>query len=309
MATEHEQLLEDMRPRAFGVAYRMLGSASEAEDVVQESLLRLHRALESGEEIASPAAYVATVATRLAIDELRSARARRERYYGEWLPEPLLAVDDDDPARRAELSDSLSLAFLTVLERLTPEQRAVFLLREVFDYPYGEIAEVLGRTPEATRQLAVRARRQVEQGRPRFSPTREQSEELADRFFAALNGGDVKELESLLAEEVELHGDGGGKVPALARPLSGRTRVARALGAWGRLADRMGGASLEPTEVNGGPGAAFRDADGRLLGVLALEMAGGEVVSINSVVNPDKLTHLGPTANLGELVAAARVRG
>jgi RNA polymerase sigma-70 factor (TIGR02957 family) len=303
---EREMLLERLRPRAFAIAYRMLGSATEAEDVVQESLLRLHRELEAGEEIASPAAYVATIATRLSIDELRSARARRERYVGEWLPEPLLAVDDDDPARRAELSDTLSLAFLRVLERLTPEQRAVFLLREVFDYPYAEIAEVLGRSEQAARQLAVRARRQVEAGRPRFTPSREEGQELAERFVAAVNDGDVKELESLLAADVELHGDGGGKVPALARPLHGRDRAARVLGNWARVGARMVGARIEPCEVNGGPGAVFRDANGRLAGVMEIEVGDREILSVNSVVNPDKLAHLGPVANLGELLAAAR---
>ncbi len=300
------QLYEELRPRAFAIAYRMLGSATEAEDIVQESLLRLHGALEAGEDIASPAAYVATVTTRLAIDELRSARVRRERYVGEWLPEPLLAVDDEDPAQRAELSDTLSFAFLTVLERLTPEQRAVFLLREVFDYPYAEIAEVLGRSEQAARQLAVRARRQVEEGRPRFDPSTEEGEELAERFFAAVNGGDVKQLESLLAADAELHGDGGGKVPALARPLAGRDRVVRALAAWGRVGAQLTGATLEPCEVNGGLGGAFRDGDGRIVGVLALEVADGQVVGINSVVNPDKLTHLGPVGNLREILASRR---
>lgn len=306
MQTDREELLEEVRPRAFAVAYRMLGSVSEAEDVVQESLLRLHRALEDGEEIASPAAYVATVATRLAIDELRSARARRERYVGEWLPEPLLAVDDEDPAKQAELSDSLSFAFLAVLERLTPEQRAAFLLREVFDYPYSDIAEVLGRSEEAARQVAVRARAAVERERPRFETSREAEERLAEQFFAALDDGDIAGLERMLAAEVELHGDGGGKAPALARPLSGRSRVARALATWSRIGKRAGGLSIDVREVNGGPGAVFRDYDGSVISVVSLGITRGEIVSVHSVVNPDKLGHVGPVSNLKDLFERIR---
>jgi RNA polymerase sigma-70 factor (ECF subfamily) len=157
MTAHRDELLDELRPVAFAIAYRMLGSVAEAEDVVQESLLRVHRVLEAGERIASPRAYVATVATRLAIDELRSARARRETYVGGWLPEPLVARAADDPARQAERADSLSLAFLVLLESLSPEQRAVFLLRDVFDYGYGEIAEVVGKSEDNVRQLAARA--------------------------------------------------------------------------------------------------------------------------------------------------------
>ena len=163
--TTDEELYEELRPRAFAIAYRMLGSVAEAEDVVQEGLMRLHAQLEAGEEIESPQAYLSTVVTRLAIDELRSARARRETYVGEWLPEPIVADPGSDPAEQAELADSLSMAFLVVLESLTPEQRAVFLLREVFDYPYDRIAGIVGRSEDASRQLAARARRRVGRGR------------------------------------------------------------------------------------------------------------------------------------------------
>src|SRR5690349_7418814 len=199
----------------------MLGSVAEAEDVVQEALLRVHRALESGERIESPRAFVATVTTRLAIDELRSARARRERYVGEWLPEPILTDGRDDPARHAEMADSLSLAMLVLLETLSPEQRAVLLLRDVFAYGYDEIAGIIGKSEDNVRQLASRARAQVEQGRPRFQSSREQRDELARRFFGAARHGDLAGLEALLAHDVVLTGDGGGKVPALARPLRG----------------------------------------------------------------------------------------
>ena len=228
-AGSSEELLDELRPVSFAIAYRMLGSVAEAEDVVQESLLRVHRAVEAGERIDSPRAFVATITTRLAIDELRSARARRERYVGEWLPEPILTDSLDDPAQHAEIADSLSMAMLVLLETLSPEQRAVLLLRDVFDYGYGEIAGIVGKNEDNVRQLASRARAHVEAGRPRFQTSREQRDELARRFFAAATEGDLAGLEALLAHDVVLTGDGGGKVPALARPLQGRHRVARAL--------------------------------------------------------------------------------
>ncbi|HEY1277740.1 MAG TPA: RNA polymerase sigma-70 factor [Thermoleophilaceae bacterium] len=304
--TDRERLLDELRPVAFAIAYRMLGSVSEAEDVVQEALLRVHGALDSGERIASPRAFVATVTTRLAINELRSARARRERYFGEWLPEPIITEGQDDPARHAETADSLSLAMLVLLESLSPEQRAVLLLHDVFDYGYAEIARIVGKSEPAVRQLGVRARRRVEQGRPRFQTTREQQDELAARFFAAAERGDLAALEALLADDVELTGDGGGKVPAAERPLRGRGRVARAAVTWMGRAGRIRGVSLRPVEVNGGPGGLFLDPDGRLLGVCALEVAGGQITSIAGIVNPDKLAHLGPVGDFTSLLRSAR---
>src|SRR5919109_622277 len=224
--TDREQLLDELGRVAFAMAYRMLGSVSEAEDVVQEALLRVHQALDAGERIASPRAFVATVTTRVAINELRSARARREHYVGEWLPEPIITDGDDDPARHAETADSLSVSMLVLLESLSPEQRAVLLLHDVFDYPFSDVAQIVGKSEEAARQLATRARKHVEQRRPRFQTTREQQEELAARFFAAAEQGDLAGLEALLASDVSLTGDGGGKVPALAQVLRGRSRVA-----------------------------------------------------------------------------------
>ncbi|HEX2411804.1 MAG TPA: RNA polymerase sigma-70 factor [Solirubrobacteraceae bacterium] len=306
MSGASEELLAELRPRAFGIAYRMLGSVAEAEDVVQEALLRLHRALEQGERIESPGAYVATVATRLAIDGLRSARARRERYTGEWLPEPLVTDAADDPARQAEMADSLSLAFLVLLESLSPEQRAVLLLRDVFDYGYDEIAQIVGKSEANARQLAARARRHVGERRPRFEISQRKREELADRFFAAAREGDLAGLEALLAHDVELHGDGGGKVPALARAVQGRSRVARTLLAWMRQGSRIAGASLRQVEINGEPGALLLDREGNLIGVWSLEIAGGEIRSLRSVVNPDKLGHLGPVADVQALLGGSR---
>jgi RNA polymerase sigma-70 factor (TIGR02957 family) len=304
--SDREQLLDELRPASFAIAYRMLGSVSEAEDVVQEALIRLDRVLCDGEQIASPRAFLATVTTRLAINQLRSARARRERYVGDWLPEPIITDPSNDPAQQAQMADSLSLAMLVLLESLSPEQRAVLLLHDVFDYAYPEIAAIVGKSEDNVRQLATRARRHVAQRRPRFQTTREQRDELAQRFFAAATRGDLAGLEALLAHDVKLTGDGGGKVPALARSLRGRNRVARTLINWVRIGSRVPGVSAQPVEVNGGAGALFRDAQQRVLGVWALEIADDEIKSINSIVNPDKLAHLGPLGDVRSVLESAR---
>jgi RNA polymerase sigma-70 factor (TIGR02957 family) len=301
------ELYEELRPKAFGIAYRMLGSVSEAEDVVQEAFLRLHRELEGGARIESPEAYLVTVVTRLGIDELRSARARREVYVGEWLPEPIFTAEDDDPARHAEIADSLSVGLLVLLETLSPEQRAVFLLREVFEYPYERIAEILGKTAAAVRQLAVRARRHVATREPRFETSREQRERLTHRFFEAFEKGDLAKLEGLLADDVTLRGDGGGKAPALARSIRGRAHVARTLLAWARLAERFAG-TLHQVKVNGESGAMTLDSDGKLISVITIEVAQGEVQAVNSLVNPEKLRHLGPVGDMRALLEESRKR-
>jgi RNA polymerase sigma-70 factor (TIGR02957 family) len=295
----NEDLYADLRPAAFAVAYRMLGSVSEAEDAVQEGFLRLHRAVTEGAEIESPRAYLTAVVTRICIDQLRSARVRRETYVGEWLPEPLV---DDDPARHAEVADSLSLAFLVLLESLSPEQRAAFLLREVFDYPYDQIAEIVGKSEDNARQLTARARRHVDARRPRFEVSRQARDALADRFFAAIGEGNLEGLEELLAEDVVLHGDGGGKAPALARALHGQPRVARTLRAWVKLSARLLPVTWRRVEVNGQPGAITLDAEGRVVNVMALDIADGRIQAIRSVVNPDKLHHLGEVADLNALL-------
>ncbi|HET6510264.1 MAG TPA: RNA polymerase sigma factor SigJ [Baekduia sp.] len=300
--TEHEHLLDELRPVAFGIAYRMLGSVSEAEDVMQEALLKVHQALRGGERIASPRAFVATVTTRLAINELRSARARRERYVGDWLPEPI--ITDGDPAEIAETADALSLAMLVVLESLSPEQRAALLLHDVFDYGYGEIASIVGKSEDNVRQLATRARRHVQERRPRFATTREQRDELARRFFAAIEQGDVAGLEALLTADVQLTGDGGGKVPALRRSLRGRAVVGEMLAWWLSNMRRAPGVTLSAASVNGDPGAVFRDAEQRLLAVWSLEIEDGAIRGIRSVVNPDKLGHLGLVGDFASAVRA-----
>jgi RNA polymerase sigma-70 factor (TIGR02957 family) len=297
----HDELLEELRPTAFAISYRMLGSVAEAEDVVQEALLRLHHALEGPERIESPRAYMATVATRLSIDQLRSARVRREAYVGEWLPEPLVADSAADPARQAELADSLSLAFLVLLESLSPEQRAALLLRDVFDYDYAQIADIVGKSEDNARQLATRARRHVEERRPRFEASSEQRNELARRFFAAAQEGELEPLETLLAHDVVLHGDGGGKAPALARAVQGRQRVARTLRAWMRQGERIPGAALRQVEVNGQPGALIL-AGQEVLGVMALDIADGQIQAVRSIVNPDKLSHVGEVGDIRALL-------
>ncbi|GGM83462.1 RNA polymerase sigma24 factor [Terrabacter tumescens] len=301
---EREQLLVSLRPVAFGIAYRMLGSVAEAEDVVQEALLRVHRSLEAGEQLASPRAFTATVTTRLAMDELRSARVRRERYVGDWLPEPLLtdgSAAAQDPARQAETADSLSMALLVLLESLSPEQRAVLLLHDVFGYGYDEVATIVGKGEANVRQLAVRARRHVEERRPRFTATAEKQTELASRFFAAARTGDLAGLESLLAHDVELVGDGGGKAPSLARSQRGRSRVAHTLTNWLRALRRLPDVEIRLAEVNGDPGAMFL-VEGRLLAVWALDVVDGQVAGVRAVVNPDKLVHLGPVGDAYALV-------
>src|SRR5436190_8986276 len=216
---------EEFRPLMFSIAYRMLGSVAEAEDIVQEAFLRYHGATEEGEQIESPKAWLSAVTTRLSIDQLRSARVRRETYVGTWMPEPLLTGSTPDVAQHVEAADSLSIAFMVVLESLSPVERAVFLLREVFGYGYDEIAEVVGKSEDNTRQLAVRARRHIEERKPRFEADRKRRDELAQQFFAAAEEGDTEGLMKLLVDDVVFYGDGGGKAPAISRPLFGRQPV------------------------------------------------------------------------------------
>jgi RNA polymerase sigma-70 factor (ECF subfamily) len=298
---------ESLRPTLFSLAYRMLGSVSEAEDIVQEAFLRQQRALSQGAEIDSPKAFLSAVVTRLSIDHLRSARARREVYVGEWLPEPLLTDDDPklDPADHAEQADSLSLAFLVLLEQLTPVERAVFLLHDVFGYGYDEIAETVGKSEQNCRQLATRARRRVEEQKPRFEASREERERLATRFFAAVSDGDMEALVEMLAADVVVYGDGGGKAPSWPRPIFGRDRVSRLFAGWGRQLAATG-ISLQLHEVNGQPGAVMLDPQQRIINVFSLDIADGVVQTIRSVINPDKLGHLGPLADVRALLRQQR---
>jgi RNA polymerase sigma-70 factor (ECF subfamily) len=287
----------EQRPRLVGLAYRMLGSVGEAEDVAQEALLRLHQATRRGEEIASAPAWLTAVATRLAIDQLRSARVRREAYVGPWLPEPLVADAGEDAAMRVELDETLSMAFLVLLERLGPVERAVFVLREAFGYGYDEIAGILGRSEDSCRQLFSRARRRIAEGRPRFEASRAQREELAARFLDAAERGELGELVTLLAADATFVGDGGGKATAVARPLHGAERVARFIAGLMRRGTRMG-VTVRRTDINSQPGIVTLDPDGRVISAMSFAIADGALQSIHSVVNPDKLGHLGPVSDL-----------
>jgi RNA polymerase sigma-70 factor (ECF subfamily) len=297
MNAQLEHLYRDLRRYSFSIAYRMLGSVAEAEDVVQETFIRLSRA--RTEEIESPKAYVATVTTRLAIDTLRSARAQREQYFGPWLPEPLVA-DESTPDAELELADSLAMAFLVVLEKLTPMERAVFLLHDVFDYDYAEISRVVGKSEANCRQLASRARRHITDAKPRFETSREAREALADRFFAAAQDGDMEGLMSLLADDATMYGDGGGKGTASPRPTVGAEKVARFLYAIFERGRRIGG-QLERVQVNGQPGAKLLDSEGALVAVMTLDVAGHSIATIRSIVNPDKLAHLGRLSPIGRV--------
>ena len=304
--TEPDEEPQALRPLLFSIAYRMLGSVSDAEDVVQEAYLRHQRALADGTRVESTRAYLSAVTTRLAIDHLRSARVRRESYVGQWLPEPLLTDGgEDDPAAHAEQSDSLSMAFLLVLERLNPVERAVFLLHDVLGYGYDEVARIVGKSEANTRQLATRARRHLEESRRRFDASRAEQRQLAERFFAAVTGGDVDELVDMLAADVVVYGDGGGKVPQWMRPIAGVEKVSRLLGAVGRQIRELG-IRLELRQINSQPGAILRDPDGCITNVFVLDVADGAVQTIRSVINPDKLRHLGPVADVRALARRLR---
>jgi RNA polymerase sigma-70 factor, ECF subfamily len=297
-----DEEFEELRPLLFSIAYRILSSVSEAEDAVQESWLRYAA---SSVPPASAKAFLSAVVTRISIDVLRSARVRREQYVGPWFPEPLLADPYSDPERSAELADSVSMAALLLLERLTPLERAIFVLREVFGFGFGEIAATVGRSEAACRQLAVRARRHMDAGRPRFETDRRERDELADRFFGAFREGDVEGLQELLAADVQMVGDGGGKVPQFARPIIGPANVARVLAAAIPQFIRVG-VVVEPHEVNGQPGAIFRDRDGRVLNTFVLDILHGQIQMIRAVMNPDKLGHVGPVADAWALAREAR---
>ncbi|MGH1563287.1 RNA polymerase sigma factor SigJ [Mumia sp. DW29H23] len=306
MSPLDDEDLRRLRPLAFAVAYRMLGSVAEAEDVAQETLLRVY----ATEGIENHDAFVTTVATRLSIDVLRSARSRREQYVGDWLPEPLTGAPGTvaDASAHAVLADDVSTAFLVLLESLSPTERAAFLLHDVLGYSYPETAEVLERTPAAVRQLVSRARRHVADQRPRYGDDEDRRTELVSRFLAACERGEVDGFVEVLAEDVVFTGDGGGKVPpgfAITRPVAGRLAVARLLAGFVRRGLPV---TLTPLTVNGGPGvlvSAGAEAGGGVVAVFTLEVADGHVTQIRSVVNPDKLRHVGPPADLLRLARLA----
>ncbi|MEU4159788.1 RNA polymerase sigma factor SigJ [Actinoplanes sp. NPDC026670] len=297
------------RPLLFSIAYGMTGSVGDAEDIVQDAMLGLVKARRSGTAVTNLKAYLTTSVTRLGINHLGSARVRRETYVGAWLPEPLVApAGEKGPAEHAELADSLSMAFLVLLEALSPVERAVFMLREVFGYGYPEVAGLVGRSEANCRQIFARARQRVHTGAAETPADRDRARDdtparqaeaaaLADRFFAAAAGGDIDALLSMLAPDVVLIGDGGGKAQALATPPTGRTAVARLFAGIFRRLTRLG-VTLRPAVVNGRPGAVFHDSADWVVGVMSLDIKDGRVHAARSVVNPDKLHHLGQVSDL-----------
>ncbi len=327
------EVYEALRPLMFSIAYRMLGSVADAEDIVQEAFLRYHRVVTGGSAVESPKAFLSSVTTRLSIDQLRSAHSRRESYVGPWLPEPVLTgatvggaptsraasgqlalspvatgPPAPDPAAHAEDADSLSMAFLLLLERLSPTERAVFLLHDVFDYGYGEIAGIVGKSEDNCRQLARRARQHVAEHKPRFEASRRERDELAARFFAVLDENDMSGLVDLLAADVVVYGDSGGTRPSWPRPIMGRDNVQRLVAGRSRQVRELG-VTLRRAEINGQPGAMFYDSSGLLASVLCLDIADGVVQAVRSVINPDKLHHLGPLSDFRTHLRAPRPGG
>lgn len=303
----------EYRPLLFSIAYGMTGSVGDAEDIVQDAFLGLTRARQAGTQVLDPKAYLTTAVTRLGINYLGSARVRRETYVGDWLPEPVVVpAEGPGPAEHAELADSLSMAFLVLLEALSPVERAVFMLREVFGYGYPEVARITGKTEVNCRQIFARARQRIAAGGQErdgapTSARRAEGEELARRLFEAAAGGDLDALLGMLAPDVVLHGDGGGKAQAIGAPVAGRQRVMRMLVGLFRRGRTLG-ASLRPAWVNGQPGAVMYDADGRVVSVLELDVADGVVQTIRGVVNPDKLGHLGPVSDVARLPESEATR-
>lgn len=295
----------DLRPLMFSIAYRMTGGVTEAEDLVQEAFFRLERARQNGAVVESPKAYLATATTRLAIDHLRSARVRRESYVGTWLPEPIVTDLHDSPEQMAELSDSLSMAFLVLLESLSPVERAVFLLREVFDYPYEDVAQIVGKSETNCRQIFGRARQHLGAHRARYEASSEHSEALLQSFLVAARAGDLDRLVDLLAADVVLYGDGGGKATAIRQPLYGRDRVATFIIGLFKQAPQLG-VTVEPVLVNGGPGIITHDPEGKVISVLSFEILDGVVQTVRGIVNPDKLQHLGAVSDMARIRAHER---
>ena len=284
--------IEEQQRLTFAIAYRMTGSVSDAEDIGQEAFLRLERARHDGETVESERAWLSTVTTRLAIDHMRSARVRRESYVGPWLPEPLLTEDGPGPAEQAEVADTVSQAFLVLLETLSPVERAVFLLREVFGYDYPQVAEAVGKGEENCRQIARRARKHVEGREARFEADRSHSDELLDRFLEASESGDVEALKEILAADAVVYSDGGGKVSAARHPFSGIDRIARFMVKITVRRLARDGFRRRRINVNGQPGQMTINPDGQVTDVLTVEVGDGLIRTIRIVRNPDKLRHL-----------------
>ncbi len=306
IAEQRAAQFQELRPLLFSIAYRILSSVGDAEDVVQDAWLTF----EQEPQVRSAKAFLSTVVTRAAINTLKSARVRREAYVGDWMPEPLLEDPYQDPQRSAELADSLSMAALLLLERLSPLERAAYVLREVFAYDYAEIATLLDRGEPACRQLVARAGKHMDKGRTRFTADRAERDELAERFFDALRAGDVDGLRRLLTADAQLTGDGGGRVPNLPHAVVGADKVSRVATTAFAEVDEAGG-TLEVVRINGQPGGLLRDREGRVVTVIALDIVHGGVQAVRAINNPDKLSHLGevtPTQSFVQEMKAARRR-
>jgi RNA polymerase sigma-70 factor (ECF subfamily) len=294
-------LVAELRRATFPVIYRMVGSVAETEDLIQEGLLRFQIATEKGTPVANTHAFLVSVTTRLAIDHLRSARHKREVYPGEWLPEPIVGSGyGQETLEQIEMAETLSMAFLVLLETLSPLERAVFLLRQVFDYEYAEIAEVIGKSESNCRQVFSRAKRHVAERRPRFESSKGARELLAHRFLAVCRNGTREDLQSMLAADVEFHGDGGGIASAVLNPVIGSDAVARLMQGIFVKARRYNIIFVEAM-VNGQPGFLAKSSAGELISVMSLQIVDGKIQAFHSVVNPEKLTHLGTISDLARL--------
>ena len=290
------------RSRLIGLAYRMLGSMSDAEDVVQDAYLRWHAADRAA--VVHPGGVLAKIVARLCLDRLKAARAQREHYVGPWLPEPVIDSADADPAHRLELDETVSTAFLVLLEALSPVERAVFVLREVLGQEYAEIAATVAKSEANCRQIFARARKRIDEGRPRFTASREDRDRLASEFLAAVSNGDLTGLERLLAEDVVFVGDGGGRAPAIQRPMTGAVPVTRFLLGLVRRGEPLG-VLLDLVQANGQPALRTRAADGALLAVMTIDIEADRIVALHNVLNPEKLGHLGPVGDLNTLLRRA----
>lgn len=295
------ELATALRQTAFPLVYRMVGSVAETEDLVQEGLLRLQLATQQGTSVENPRAFYVSVTTRLAIDHLRSARHKRELYPGEWLPEPIVEAGSGETSlERVEMAESLSLAFLVLLETLSPLERAVFLLRQVFDYEYSEIAPIVGKSESNCRQVFSRAKKHIAAKRPRFEPSKEERERLANQFFSTCKAGSLPELEAMLADDVEFHGDGGGVAAAVAHPLIGAHQVVRMIhGIFTKTL--LHNLQLIQSTVNGQPGVLIKTPDGAWVCVMSLQIFDGRIAAVHSIINPDKLHHLGEVSDVARL--------
>ena len=283
------KVFEEHRPLLFSIAYRMLGMVMEAEDVLQEAFLRWQRA--DADEVESPKSYLASVVARLCIDQLRSARVQRENYIGPWLPEPVVTDSSADPLAAVELSESLSMAFLVVLESLNPVERAIFLLHEVFDYDFATIAGIVGKSEANCRQIASRARHRVDQKRPRFEVSSDQQTRVLEEFMNTVTNGDIHGLMAVLDDDVTWWSDGGGMPRTAKKPIHGAEKVARFALNLVRLAPE--GIVTKPAEINGAPGLILY-LDDKPYSTISFDIVGNQIVTIRAVVNPDKLRSLPP---------------